>query len=95
MDARARLAMLAISPSGFVFDPKSGTTFTVNETGRLILEGVRDGLGLQALTATLAERFDAGAEEREAAVGGTAAIPDVYRQDFEALFHLQAGERAC
>jgi len=65
MDARARLAMLAISPSGFVFDPKSGTTFTVNETGRLILEGVRDGLGLQALTATLAERFDAGGADLE------------------------------
>ncbi len=63
MDARARLAMLAISPSGFVFDPTSGATFTVNDTGRLILEGVRDGLDLAGLTNALAEQFDAGAAD--------------------------------
>lgn len=65
MDARARLAQLAISPSGFVFDPQTGGTFTVNETGRLILEGVRDGLGLSELAADLDGRFDSGGADLE------------------------------
>jgi len=65
MDARTRLAQLAISPSGFVFDPKTGSTFTVNETGRLILEGVRDGLGLSELATSLEGRFDAGGADLE------------------------------
>ena len=41
-----RLSQLAISASGFVFDPRSGATFTVNDTGRTIIEGLRDGNGL-------------------------------------------------
>ena len=59
IDARARLSTLAISPSGFVFDPASGASFTVNETGRIILEGVRDGLDLDAIAVSLTERFEA------------------------------------
>lgn len=59
IDARARLSTLAISPSGFVFDPGSGASFTVNETGRIILEGVRDGLDLDAITVSLSEYFEA------------------------------------
>ena len=65
MDARSRLSQLAISPSGFVFDPKTGSTFTVNETGRLILEGVRDGLGLSELAADLDGRYDSGGADLE------------------------------
>jgi len=65
MDARVRLAMLAISPSGFVFDPKSGATFTVNEAGRILLEGVRDGLDLAGLANALSEQFDVGGADLE------------------------------
>jgi hypothetical protein len=65
MDARARLSQLAISPTGFVFDPKTGSTFTVNDTGRLILEGVRDGLGLAELASELSNRFDPGGADLE------------------------------
>ena len=49
---------LAISPSGFVFDPQTGATFSVNDTGVLLLEGIRDGLGLSALTEHLATAFE-------------------------------------
>lgn len=56
-EARHSLDQLAISASGFVFDPVSGGTFTVNATGRALLEGLRDGLGLAELTAKLNERF--------------------------------------
>ncbi|HCH64358.1 MAG: HPr-rel-A system PqqD family protein [Deltaproteobacteria bacterium] len=65
MNDAARLAQLAISPSGFVFDPHTGGTFTVNATGRLILEGVRDGLGLAALTRHLERRFAPGGADLE------------------------------
>lgn len=51
------LSELAISASGFVFDPRTGATFTVNDPGRLLLEGLRDGLDLDGLTAALAEAF--------------------------------------
>jgi PqqD family protein of HPr-rel-A system len=40
----ARIKDLAISDSGFVFDPFSGGTFTLNETGRTVLQSLRDGL---------------------------------------------------
>ncbi len=53
-----RLADLAISPSGFVFDPHGGTTFTVNGSGRVVLEGLRDGLDLSGIVARLSLLFD-------------------------------------
>ncbi len=43
------LRHLAISPSGFVFDPNTGSTFTCNETGRPLLEGLREGLAWAGL----------------------------------------------
>jgi len=64
-----RLTQLAISPSGFVFDPRSGATFTLNDTGRVLVEGIRDGLGLDELVEALADRFDAaGADLRRDAL---------------------------
>ncbi len=58
--ATDRLASLAISPTGFVLDPRSGATFTVNDTGRTIIECLRDGAGLDASVAKLAGSFDSG-----------------------------------
>jgi len=52
-----RLSQLAISASGFVFDPRSGATFTVNDTGRTIIEGLRDGNGLDDIVASLDDAF--------------------------------------
>lgn len=52
-----RLSQLAISASGFVFDPRSGATFTVNDTGRTIIEGLRDGNGLDDIVASLDDLF--------------------------------------
>ena len=48
---------LAISPSGFVFDPRSGATYSLNPSGVALLEGLRDGLGLAALTERLQQSF--------------------------------------
>jgi PqqD family protein of HPr-rel-A system len=57
------LRELAISDSGFVFDPRSGATFTLNATALAIVLALRDGLAAPAIEARLRERFeDAPAE---------------------------------
>jgi hypothetical protein len=65
VSALSTLQNLAISPTGFVFDPRSGTTFTVNATGRIMLEGMRDGMNLEELIGAVSSAFDsAGADLR-------------------------------
>lgn len=54
-----RLRDLALSDTGFVFDPYSGATFTVNATGLCVLSALKDELSVKAIAARLAERFDA------------------------------------
>jgi len=58
-----KLRDLAVSESGFVFDPYSGATFSVNATGMCLLEGLKEGLDRQSLMARLEDRFETeGAE---------------------------------
>ena len=54
----SRLRDLAISDAGFVFDPVTGRTFTVNEAGLKILLELKDGREPATLARTLAEVFD-------------------------------------
>lgn len=63
----SRLHDIALSETGFVFDPWTGASFTVNATGLCVLEGLRDGLGRAAIAERLAERFDV----RDGAAAGT------------------------
>lgn len=58
MDTRSRLRNLAISESGFLFDPYTGLTFSVNGTGRAILEALRDGHVVGALASALGRDFE-------------------------------------
>ena len=51
---------IAISQTGFVFDPTTGITFSVNATGQFILLRLRDGLGLAAIEHELREDFELG-----------------------------------
>ena len=60
MDSTLPFRDLALSDSGFVFDPMTGASFSVNGTGLAILRGLRDGLDRQRLLAMLAEEFEAG-----------------------------------
>ena len=55
---REVLRRLAISESGFVFDPASGNSFTVNETGLAILRGLQHSHDLQTLSETLLRDYD-------------------------------------
>lgn len=63
MDTRQKLRDLAISDSGFVFDPYTGATFSANGSGRVILEGLREGLDRAAICARLVENFDVAGED--------------------------------
>jgi PqqD family protein of HPr-rel-A system len=53
-----RLRQLAVSDSGFVFDPLTGYTFTVNATGLAILAGLKAGRPPDEVAADLAEGFE-------------------------------------
>lgn len=53
-----RLRELAVSDTGFVFDPYSGFTFSVNETGRFILNRLKAGQDVEGVAAALADAFE-------------------------------------
>ena len=54
----ANLQRLAISESGFVFDPVSGHNFTVNETGLSILRRLQKSTELAPLLEILATEYN-------------------------------------
>lgn len=58
MDARPRLRDLAVSESGFVFDPYGGQTYSLNASGRIILEALRRGEAVEAVEAALRGAFE-------------------------------------
>jgi PqqD family protein of HPr-rel-A system len=58
-----RLRSLALNPDGFAFDPTTGESFTVNPTGLVLLEGLREGQDPQALVARLVEDFDVSPDD--------------------------------
>lgn len=69
MSATARLSDLALSESGFVFDPYSGGTFTVNRTGMVLLHCLRDGLPRTAIVERLRTEFQVDGADLESDVG--------------------------
>lgn len=58
MKQLSKLKDLAISETGFVFDPFSGGTFTVNATGQVIFKGLRDGQSPAEIVQRLCAEFD-------------------------------------
>jgi len=52
------LERLAVSESGFVFDPVSGHSYTLNETGLRILRALQGSRHLDDLRATLRAEYD-------------------------------------
>jgi PqqD family protein of HPr-rel-A system len=58
-----RLRELALSDSGFVFDPMTGHTFTVNPSGLLVLRMLKEGTEPTQLVMRLAEEFSVEAGE--------------------------------
>jgi hypothetical protein len=50
---------IALSESGFIFDPSTGDSFSVNGTGLKILEYLKSGVDEAKIVKTLSEIFDA------------------------------------
>jgi hypothetical protein len=63
MDHVQRLKDLAVSETGFVFDPISGSTFNTNGTGRLVLEALRDEQPREDIKARLRREFSVLGED--------------------------------
>jgi PqqD family protein of HPr-rel-A system len=57
VEQRQRLRDLAVSESGFVFDPYGGQTYSLNAPGRAILVALRRGDDAAAIEAALREAF--------------------------------------
>jgi len=58
MSNPSRIKDIAINDTGFVFDPFSGGTFTLNSTGQVIIKALRDGLSHGEIVARLRDEFD-------------------------------------
>lgn len=56
------LARLAISESGFVFDPVTGHSFSVNETGMTVIRLLQQGLSLSETTTELQKSYQEKSE---------------------------------
>jgi hypothetical protein len=54
----SHLQHLAINKDGFVFDPTTGESFTVNGTGLVILEGMMAGNATEDIVEDIIDRFD-------------------------------------
>jgi PqqD family protein of HPr-rel-A system len=58
-----RLRGLAISDTGFVFDPQTGHTYSFNETALSVLRALLAGDAPRAIADQLATRFDVAPED--------------------------------
>ena len=70
----SRIKELATSDTGFVFDPVSGSTFTVNATGLCVLRALKDGLSREQIARQLGERFDVRSGDPARDVGDFMAL---------------------
>lgn len=53
----SRITQLAINDEGFVFDPATGESYTVNGTGLLILKGLKDGKSPEEMADSFMEKY--------------------------------------
>lgn len=55
------LRSLALSETGFIFDPRTGHSYSANATGLAVLAAMKAGAEPDAIAARLREDFDGGA----------------------------------
>jgi len=58
-----KLQRLAISDEGFIFDPETGNSFTVNQTALFIIRLLKEGKGQDEIVEALVKEFDVTKEE--------------------------------
>lgn len=69
MSVQRHLKDLAISETGFVFDPYTGATFTTNAAGHCVLVALREGLPRAEVCARLRERFAVQGQDLDGDLG--------------------------
>jgi hypothetical protein len=55
---REKLKELAISESGMIFSPETGSIFTTNQTGVTILNALKEGLEMDAVKERIIAEFE-------------------------------------
>jgi len=63
--AAERLAQLSVTESGFVFDSRTGSSYSLNETGIRLFELVKDGRGEEEIRAAMVTEFDVAPDTLE------------------------------
>jgi hypothetical protein len=58
-----QLARLALNDEGFVFDPQTGDSFQVSETGMFVLRELKAGRSDEEIAHRLTEEFEAPLDE--------------------------------
>lgn len=69
MNDAEKLASLAVNHDGFVFDPSTGDSFVLNQTGLIVLQGLQDGSDEMQIARDVAEQFDVTEEGAQRDVG--------------------------
>ena len=54
---------------GFVFDPSTGDSYVLNQTGLVVLQGLQDGIEEVQIARDLAEQFDVTEDGAQRDVG--------------------------
>jgi hypothetical protein len=49
---------IALSENGFVFNPSTGDSFTLNNTGKEVLELIKEGKSIDQITDSMGEKYD-------------------------------------
>jgi PqqD family protein of HPr-rel-A system len=58
-----KLERLAINDEGFIFDPETGNSYTVNKTGLFIIKLLKEGKNEEDIVKALTEEFEIGEDE--------------------------------
>ena len=61
----SKLQRLAISDEGFIFDPETGNSFTVNQTGLFIIKLLKEGKSPEEVVEALTKEFEVSPEEAQ------------------------------
>lgn len=49
---------IALSENGFVFNPSTGDSFTINKTGKEVLTLIKEGKSLPAISELMTDKYD-------------------------------------
>jgi hypothetical protein len=59
------LSRLALNDEGFVFDPQTGDSYQVSETGMILLQDFKEGRHPEEIAIRLTERYEVSLDEAQ------------------------------